>query len=561
MKRARMLLRVSSSQQLEADGDLHIQRQIVQEYIKGHSDWELDGKEYFEGSNSGYKNAVADRSILQEALRDAQRKEYDILVAYKDDRIGRRIWDIGAYVMELKNYGVFIYTVKDGCITPGNAMEEIMLALRYGNAQKSSADTGQRVKDTAQKLVQKGKFMGGAAPYGYQLKLSGEISKHGRALHCLAVVPRQAEVVKHIYSLSLNKEFGSAKIARTLNEDDAYKDLAPNDVWKSGTIASILTNPIYAGRVAYKRRERVGGGYRRLDSAQWILSEQVNEDIAIIDSGMWNAVQEKRRLRGGKFMKKGEVPSERALRRNDGALPLVDRIYCGYCGCKLVNGSRYNYWKIKSTGEKKSSRTSIYKCQNAWQGAPHAQTRQFQAKEVEPAVFDAMGKCIKMLFENEDVCGQIEKSRTADKKDKEKELNREKKKLFQIKKEIAAIDGSIPKTMAGGYPLSLEELVKLKRRHERSLQEQAKEVARKEAQLNGVGELPEEWENLREKFPTWQEVFFQADVAAKRVLVNQLIERIDVKKNEVAVRFKVNPHKSASRSEMSGGCGVPEQGL
>lgn len=60
-----------------------------------NSDWQLDGKEYFEGSNSGYKNAVVDRDILQEALRDAENGEYDILVAYKDDRIGRRLWDVG----------------------------------------------------------------------------------------------------------------------------------------------------------------------------------------------------------------------------------------------------------------------------------------------------------------------------------------------------------------------------------------------------------------------------------------------------------------------------------
>ena len=77
-KRVRILLRVSSDQQLEADGDLGIQRRIVEEDIKKHSDWVLDSKEYFEGSNSGYKNSVAERDVLQEALRDAENKEYDI---------------------------------------------------------------------------------------------------------------------------------------------------------------------------------------------------------------------------------------------------------------------------------------------------------------------------------------------------------------------------------------------------------------------------------------------------------------------------------------------------
>ena len=70
MKKVRMLLRVSSNQQLESDGDLSVQRELVKEYVQKNSDWQLDGKEYFEGSNSGYKNAVVDRDILQEALRD-----------------------------------------------------------------------------------------------------------------------------------------------------------------------------------------------------------------------------------------------------------------------------------------------------------------------------------------------------------------------------------------------------------------------------------------------------------------------------------------------------------
>ena len=48
------------------------------------------------------------------------------------------------------------------------------------------------------------------------------------------------------------KNLALEKIASSLNNDSRYKNLAPNDVWKSGTITSILTNPIYAGYTAYK---------------------------------------------------------------------------------------------------------------------------------------------------------------------------------------------------------------------------------------------------------------------------------------------------------------------
>ena len=46
MKKVRMLLRVSSNQQLEADGDLSVQRQLVREYIESHKDlWAINHRE------------------------------------------------------------------------------------------------------------------------------------------------------------------------------------------------------------------------------------------------------------------------------------------------------------------------------------------------------------------------------------------------------------------------------------------------------------------------------------------------------------------------------------
>lgn len=537
-----MLLRVSSNQQLEADGDLSVQRELVKDYVKEHNDWELDSKEYFEGSNSGYKNSVADRNVLQEALQDAQAKEYDILVAYKDDRIGRRMWEIGAYVMTLKNAGVDIYTVKDGCISPetNDMMGQMMLALRYGNAQKQSADTGMRVKDTAQKLVQQGKFMGGKAPFGYRLELSGNISKHGRALHHLVIVPEEAEIVRYIYDLSLNKEYGSTKIAKVLNKHKIYKNHAPNDVWKSGTITSILTNPIYAGHTAYKRRERINGQYHRLDSEEWITSFEPNENITIIDGDTWNKTQERRKRRGDKYIKTLEHKNVNVIRKNDGMLALIDVLYCGYCGSKMTNGSKYNYWTIKDTGEKRASKIAVYKCQTAWQGVPHDKTKQIRADIIEPIVFESIAKYIGKLQENEDVFNEIENNQNQEKKRKHAELKKEQQSLENIQKKIKIMESKIPDAMTGDYPLSLEELVSIIKNHKEQAQQQQEVITEKELELKNTSVSLNEWEDIRNKIPTWQEVFLNADVATKRVLVNKLVERIDVKKTEVVIRFKIN---------------------
>lgn len=562
-KRIRILLRVSSDQQLESDGDLTVQRQLIMEYVKSHSDWILDSKEYFEGSNSGYKNSVADREILREAYHDAENHEYDILVVYKDDRIGRRMWEIGSYIMSLKNLGVDVYTVKDGCISPGNddIMGQMMLALRYGNAQKSSADTGMRVKDTAKKLVQSGKFMGGKAPYGYNLEHSGEISKHGRALKHLVISPERSDVVKHIYELSLNMEYGSTKIAKTLNTDERYKNLAPNDVWKSGTITSILTNPIYAGYTAYNRRESLSGRHRNLDSSEWILSDKPNPDLVIIDEDTWKRVQKKRELRSNKYTKSLKNQDVTVLKRNDGMLSLVDVLYCGYCGCKMVNGSKYNYWTIKGTGERRTSKIAIYKCQNAWQGVPHDKTKQYRADVIEPIVYEALAEYISKLQENENIYEQITANNNVEKKRKEQDLETAKKELEKIRRDIHIMEEHIPEAMTGEYALSLEKLNRLIDKKTEQEKEQMSVVQEKETILQNTTITAKDWEDIRHQIPTWKEMFLHADTATKRVLVNKLIERIDITRERLVVRFKISLDEFLPQSRISNNEVVPESGI
>lgn len=557
MKTVRMLLRVSSNQQLEADGDLSVQRQLVKEYIGKHHEWVLSPKEYFEGSNSGYSNAVAQRDVLQEALEDAKAGAYDILVVYKDDRIGRRMWEIGSYVMALKSYGVDIYTVTDGCISPetDDVMGQMMLALRYGNAQKSSSDTGRRVKDTAQKLVQRGKYMGGYAPYGYQLELSGEISKHGRALHHLVIREEQAEVVRYIYELSLHKEYGSARIAKVLNEHMAYQKLAPKDYWKSSTITSILTNPIYAGFTAYNRREKKNGRLRRLDSESWIIAQEQNPEIAIIEPEIWNKVQERRKERGNHFAKREENEKAKVIARNDGGLALIDVLYCGYCGMKFTNGSRYSYWTIKETGERRANKTLAYKCQGVWQGMPHPKTSILQADKIEPLVFQALAEYIEKLQTNEAVFEQVNENHNREKQRKKQEMQKEQKKLEELEKKVDILEDNIPDAMTGSYPLSLEELTRLLKKEKEKVEKQQQYIQELKAALEQMTVSQKDWEEMKKNIPTWKEVFLHAETDVKRVLVNKLIERIEVKENDVSIRFKINmndflfPEKSIGKAK------------
>lgn len=571
-KIVRILLRVSSNQQLDADGDLSIQRKIVHEYINKYSDWILDDKEYFEGSQSGFSTSVSDRNILQQILEDAEKGEFDILVIYKDDRLGRRMWEIGMYVMSLKTCGVDIYTVKDGLISPksDDVMGQMMLAMRYANAQKSSVDTAMRVKDTAKKLVQKGRYLGGKAPYGYELQLTDKLSKHKRRLSKLVILPDYAEVVKKIFQMSLHQEFGSTRIAKELNKNESLKKMAPGypeRLWLSGTITSILTNPIYAGYSSYNRRESVKGAdgkihTRKLDSKDWIISEKQNPDITIIDPDMWNRVQEARKRRGDKYIKKLEDKKDiTVISRNDGELALIDVLHCGYCGHKMTNGSKYNYWTIKATGEKRASKIPTYKCQIAWQGVPHDTQKQIRADKIEPIIFETLVKYIEKLQENEDIFNQITTNQNVEKKKKEEELKRFKKNLEKIQQHLHIMKEHIPDAMTGTYPLTLNELVERIKDEKAKEEKQLEEIKSKEDEIAGLAVSTKEWNDIQNKIPTWRDIFLNADTASKRVLVDKIVERIDIWRDEVKIRFKFNLDDFLEQSRMSIDIGVPESRL
>lgn len=562
-KTVRILLCANSTYQSETDETLSIQRELIIDEVKKHQNWILDSKEYVVGNNVGDKDSVTDRNVLQEALRDAENREYDILLAYKDDRLGRRMLEIPMYIMSLKQFGVDVYTVKDGLLTPdlGDVMGMLKLAMQYGMAEKSSSDTGMRVKDTAKKLVQQGKFMGGKAPYGYKLEYSGEYSKHQRALKHLVIVPEHAEVVKYIYKLSLYKEYGSGKIATTLNLDNRYKNLAPNDVWKSGTITSILTNPIYTGYTAYRRREHIGGKYRSLSQEDWIIAEKPNDEITIIDRDMWEKVQISRQKRGTKYQKQPWNETATVISRNDGQLALIDVAYCGYCGRKLTNGTKYDYWTIKGTGERRSSQKSIYKCQNVWQGVPHEKMKQIRSDKIEPIVFKKLSEYVGRLQEDENIFEQILGNQSVEKKQQEQLLVREKRKLQEIEKDMNILNDAIPKAITGTYPLSLEDLAKNIERQKDKASKQKAVVDEVETNIKNLSVSQEDWENLYHNLPTWQDIFMNADVATKRVLVNKLIERIDIKDDTVVIHFKVDLDHFCPQPRMTNYDGVSQSGL
>lgn len=557
---ARMLLRVSSRQQTDAEGDLPTQRNLVREYIESQEGWRLDKEkpEYFEGGISGFKNSVAERKALQEILQDAKKGEFHILVCYKDDRLGRREDEIPQYIKKLSEYGVLVYTVKDGCITPVSHTDDLLTFIRYWHAEGASRDTGLRVKDAAVQLVKQGKNQGGNAPFGYKLIYSGELNKRHRALKKKVIVPEAAEVVRYMYNLALTNGWGACKITKQLNKDAKLRAMSPNgQEWKTVTVSDILKNPIYTGYEAYNRRTHEGAHFKSLDREHWILSDECKEELVIIDQDAWEKVQRIRESRKEKNSRKGGQSSNGPI-CTTGTLALLDVAYCGCCGRKLTNGSKYNYWKTK-TGEKRSSVVGYYRCQTIHQGGACQGKGLYRADSIEPLVFDAVKDYLDTLEDNTTLIEKMKetgKKQSRMKKDKIRSLE---KNVIEIQKDIDSLKDNLPRVLRGEMKLPPELLYEQIEEKEQKKQQLQDELQRLRAVSDEEHCKNAECKYFISQIPKWRDAFEQAEISAKRMIINKLIRRIDVKEGEISIQFRINLEEFLSRKPIYQM--VPEQRL
>ena len=148
-----------------------------------------------------------------------------------------------------------------------------------------------------------------------------------------------------------------------------------------------------------------------------------------------------------------------------------------------------------------------------------------------------------------------------EKRQQEQILVREKRNLQEIEKNIDILNDAIPNAITGTYPLSLEDLAKSIERQKDKASKQKTVVEELETNIKNLSVSQEDWENLYHNLPTWQDIFMNADVATKRVLVNKLIERIDITDDTVVIHFKVDLDHFCPQPRMTNYDGVSQSGL
>ncbi len=168
VRRCAIYTRKSSEEGLEQDfNSLHAQREACEAFIKSQSGegWRLIRTAYDDGGLSG---GTMERPALQRMLADINQGQIDVVVVYKVDRLTRSLADFAKMVEVFDARGVSFVAVTQQFNTT-TSMGRLTLNVLLSFAQFEREVTGERIRDKIAASKQKGIWMGGLVPLGYEV--------------------------------------------------------------------------------------------------------------------------------------------------------------------------------------------------------------------------------------------------------------------------------------------------------------------------------------------------------------------------------------------------------
>jgi DNA invertase Pin-like site-specific DNA recombinase len=211
--------------------------------------------------DGGFSGATIDRPALQQLLTDTTAGRVDIVVVYKIDRLTRSLADFAKIVEILDARGASFVSVTQQFNTT-TSMGRLTLNVLLSFAQFEREVIGERIRDKIAASKQRGMWMDGVPPLGYQARDRK-----------LVIVESAAEIVRLIFCRYA--ELGSVRVltdeleARGINyksRTSASGRLSGGKPFSRGALYLILQNRIHHPILANTRRSsirRFGIWFRR----------------------------------------------------------------------------------------------------------------------------------------------------------------------------------------------------------------------------------------------------------------------------------------------------------
>lgn len=510
------LYRVSTSQQVDHDdkdaADIPMQRLECHRFAE-RMGWTIIHEEQEEGI-SGHKVRAENRDKLQLIKNAARQKKFDIFLVFMFDRIGR-IADETPFVVEwfVKN-GIRVWSTKEGEQRFESHTDKLTNYIRFWQADGESEKTSIRTSTRMGQIVENGYYTGGTCPFGYKLVRQGRINKRGHDLYDLVINDDEAPIVRFIFDKYVTEGRGAQSVANLLNSMK-IKNRSGNN-WHPSSIRGMIKNITYIGILR--------SGESR---------SQVLPYLQIIDEQVFQAAQEITKQRSGKYEDTRHIPLN--IR---GTSLLAGNVFCGHCGARLsltTNGK----------GRPKSDGTDTirvrYVCQTKTRkhepcGGQTGYTKHILDGMINDIVHEIFRKVTSLS--KAEILNASHSAKVGEYKAIAKKTQREYQKA---EKELQGLKQEVVKAVTGNSAFPVELLSSLVQETEQKCAalKLTYETAQRDVEQSEI--IMQELQIKYNQFIDWSSVYDTASIETRKMIVAQLIERVDVFRGyELKIKFAIS---------------------
>ena len=501
-RRVLCLYRVSTDGQVtyneNNDADIPMQRRECRRFLERNG-WILVHEEREDGV-SGHKVRAEKRDNIQAIKELAAAKKFDIFLVFMFDRIGR-IADETPFVVEwLVKSGVRVWSTQEGEQRFDNHTDKLLNYIRFWQADGESEKTSIRTKASLGLLVEDGHYKGGSPPYGYTLVKSGRLDKKKNEKKNLAVCEEEAAIVRKVFDLYVTHGYGSRKIATAFASEGITTRAGKR--FAQTSINNIVRNLTYTGVLR--------SGETR---------SQVIEELQIIPPHIFKRAQD--------IMEKRQTDAVNARNyplNTESRCLLNGKVYCADCGSRLIIHTTDRFSVVDGI----RLRNLRYTCYGKYSKRVecHGQTGYSTTRldRVVDGVVRLIFERMQSIPKNEVVASSL----ITLKRDQETLYKAVQRDYAKTAADLSDLKSEVIKALHGESKFTSDLLSELITTTEKDLTEIGAVRDKVKQELDDYENRIVEMQDSYDEVMTWTELYDTADLAARKMIIAKLINRIEV---------------------------------
>lgn len=243
--RVAFYMRVSTAEQELEGYSKEFQQEQLEQHVKrkDYKGWATKSAWHFYEQASG--GDTEGRKELQKLMDLVKKREVDLVLVWKIDRLSRNLSQLLQLFEELDRYGVGFASMKEDLDFTG-AIGKLIFQIFGALAEFERENIKMRTQEGKKASALAGNYTGSTVPYGYK----GIPNPSGKGKK-LDIVPEEAKIVRQIFEWFVQGGKNAEWIAKELNRLGVPKSKdnkrSRGTKWYAYTIRAMLAHEVYRG--------------------------------------------------------------------------------------------------------------------------------------------------------------------------------------------------------------------------------------------------------------------------------------------------------------------------